>query len=48
MPSWWAANRCDRAASPQAGYLQRQSLAFDSRIFWLTFVKVLRRDGVAR
>ena len=28
-------------------YLQRQSLFFDLRILWLTFVKVLRRDGVA-
>ena len=27
-------------------YLHRQSLAFDVRILWLTFVKVLRRDGV--
>lgn len=27
-------------------YLQRQSLWFDSRILWLTFVKVIRRDGV--
>jgi O-antigen biosynthesis protein WbqP len=28
-------------------YLHRQSLAFDIRILWLTFVKVLRRDGVS-
>jgi O-antigen biosynthesis protein WbqP len=28
-------------------YLQRQSLCFDIRILWLTFVKVLRRDGVS-
>jgi O-antigen biosynthesis protein WbqP len=28
-------------------YLQRQSLCFDVRILWLTFVKVLRRDGVS-
>lgn len=28
-------------------YLQRQSLGFDIRILWLTFVKVLRRDGVS-
>lgn len=28
-------------------YLRRQSLAFDVRILWMTFVKVLRRDGVA-
>lgn len=28
-------------------YLQRRSLWFDIRILWLTFVKVLRRDGVS-
>jgi len=28
-------------------YLQRQSLWFDIRILWLTFVKVLRRDRVS-
>lgn len=28
-------------------YLQRQSLWFDIHILWLTFVKVLRRDGVS-
>ena len=28
-------------------YLRRQSLWFDIRILWLTFVKVLRRDGVS-
>jgi len=27
-------------------YLQRQSLWFDIKILWLTFVKVVRRDGV--
>ena len=27
-------------------YLRRQSFRFDLWIFWLTFVKVLRRDGV--
>lgn len=30
-----------------AVYLQRQSLWFDMRILWLTFIKVLRRDGVS-
>jgi O-antigen biosynthesis protein WbqP len=30
-----------------ADYLQRQSLLFDIRILWMTFVKVLRRDGVS-
>jgi O-antigen biosynthesis protein WbqP len=28
-------------------YLQRRSLWFDVQILWLTFVKVLRRDGVS-
>src|SRR5665811_749151 len=28
-------------------YLHRQSLWFDTRILWLTLVKVLRRDGVS-
>lgn len=28
-------------------YLQHQSLAFDIRILWLTFVKVLQREGVS-
>lgn len=28
-------------------YLRRQSLMFDIRIIWMTFVKVLRRDGVS-
>ena len=28
-------------------YLQRQSLGFDIRILWLTFVKVIKRDGVS-
>jgi O-antigen biosynthesis protein WbqP len=27
-------------------YLERQSLWFDLRILWLTFVKVVQRDGV--
>ena len=30
-----------------AEYLQRRSFWFDIRILWLTFVKVLRRDGVS-
>ena len=28
-------------------YLQRQSFWFDIYIFWLTFIKVVRRDGVS-
>lgn len=28
-------------------YLKRRSLSFDIRILWLTFIRVLRRDGVS-
>ncbi|PTN41661.1 UDP-phosphate galactose phosphotransferase, partial [Achromobacter xylosoxidans] len=28
-------------------YVRRQSFWFDIRILWLTFLKVVRRDGVA-
>jgi O-antigen biosynthesis protein WbqP len=28
-------------------YLQQQSLSFDIRILWMTFLKVLKRDGIA-
>ena len=28
-------------------YLQRQSFWFDIKILWLTFIKVVRRDGVS-
>jgi O-antigen biosynthesis protein WbqP len=28
-------------------YLERRSLALDIRILWLTFVKVIKRDGVS-
>ena len=28
-------------------YLQQQSLSFDVRILWMTFLKVLKRDGIA-
>jgi O-antigen biosynthesis protein WbqP len=27
-------------------YMQRQSIWFDIRILWLTFIKVVRRDGI--
>ena len=30
-----------------AEYLQRQSLWFDIKILWLTFLKVVKRDGVS-
>ena len=28
-------------------YVERQSFSFDLYIFWLTFVKVIKRDGVS-
>lgn len=52
LTGWAQVNGRDELPIPQkvaldAEYLQRRSLAFDIRILWLTFVKVLRRDGVS-
>ncbi len=52
LTGWAQINGRDELPIPDkvkldAEYLQRQSLAFDSRILWLTLVKVLRRDGVS-
>jgi O-antigen biosynthesis protein WbqP len=52
LTGWAQINGRDELPIPEkvkldAVYLQRQSLGFDIRILWLTFVKVLRRDGVA-
>ncbi len=52
LTGWAQINGRDELTIPDkvkldAEYLQRQSLAFDSRILWLTLVKVLRRDGVS-
>ena len=51
LTGWAQVNGRDELPIPEkvkldAAYLQRQSLWFDVRILWLTFVKVLRRDGV--
>jgi O-antigen biosynthesis protein WbqP len=51
LTGWAQVNGRDELPIPakvdlDAAYLQRQSLWFDLRILWLTFVKVLRRDGV--
>lgn len=51
LTGWAQINGRDELPLPDkvkldAEYLQRQSLGFDIRILWLTFVKVLRRDGV--
>ena len=52
LTGWAQINGRDELPIPvkvklDAEYLQRRSLAFDVRILWLTFVKVLRRDGVS-
>ena len=52
LTGWAQVNGRDELPIPEkvkldVAYLQRQSLVFDIRILWLTFVKVLRRDGVS-
>jgi O-antigen biosynthesis protein WbqP len=52
LTGWAQVNGRDELPIPEkvnldVVYLQRQSLWFDVRILWLTFVKVLRRDGVS-
>ncbi len=52
LTGWAQINGRDEIPIPQkvaldAEYLERRSLLFDLRILWLTFVKVLRRDGVS-
>jgi O-antigen biosynthesis protein WbqP len=51
LTGWAQVNGRDELPIPQkvafdVQYLQRQSLWFDMRIIWLTFVKVIQRDGV--
>ena len=51
LTGWAQVNGRDELPIPEkvkldVEYLQRQSLWFDIHILWLTFVKVLRRDGV--
>ena len=51
LTGWAQVNGRDELPIPEkvkldVEYLQRQSLWFDIRILWLTFVKVVRRDGV--
>ena len=51
LTGWAQVNGRDELPIPEkvkldVQYLQRQSLVFDLHILWLTFVKVLRRDGV--
>ena len=52
LTGWAQVNGRDELPIPEkvkldVAYLQRRSLWFDIRILWLTFVKVLRRDGVS-
>ena len=52
LTGWAQVNGRDELPIPEKvkldiAYLQRQSLWFDIRILWLTFVKVLKRDGVS-
>lgn len=52
LTGWAQVNGRDELPIPEkvkldVEYLQRQSLWLDIRILWLTFVKVVRRDGVA-
>jgi O-antigen biosynthesis protein WbqP len=51
LTGWAQINGRDELPIPEkvkldAEYLQRQSLWFDIQILWLTFLKVVRRDGV--
>lgn len=52
LTGWAQVNGRDELPIPQkvaldVEYLQKQSLWFDIRILWMTFVKVVRRDGVS-
>lgn len=52
LTGWAQVNGRDELPIPEkvkldVEYLHRRSLWFDIRILWLTFVKVLRRDGVS-
>lgn len=52
LTGWAQVNGRDELQIPEkvkldAEYLRRQSLSFDIWILWLTFVKVLGRDGVS-
>ena len=52
LTGWAQVNGRDELPIPEkvkldVAYLQRQSLWFDICILWMTFVKVLKRDGVS-
>ena len=51
LTGWAQVNGRDELPIPDkvrldAAYLAQRSLGFDIRILWLTFIKVIRRDGV--
>ncbi|MGV0960275.1 MAG: sugar transferase [Limnohabitans sp.] len=52
LTGWAQVNGRDELPIPDkvkldVAYLEHQSLAFDIRILWMTFVKVIQRDGVS-
>jgi len=52
LTGWAQVNGRDELPIPQkvaldVEYLQRHSLGFDIYILWLTFIRVLRREGVS-
>jgi O-antigen biosynthesis protein WbqP len=52
LTGWAQVNGRDELAIPDkvtldVQYLQRQSLLFDFEILWLTFLRVIRKDGVS-
>ena len=52
LTGWAQVNGRDELPIPEkvkldVAYLQRQSMWFDIRILWMTFIKVVRRDGVS-
>ena len=52
LTGWAQVNGRDELPIPQkvaldAEYLQRQGFGFDIKILWLTFLKVVQRDGVS-
>jgi len=52
LTGWAQVNGRDELPIPQkvaldVVYMQRQSFGFDLSILWLTFIKVIRRDGVS-
>ena len=52
ITGWAQVNGRDKLSIPDkvaldAEYLDRQSFWFDMKILWITFLKVINRDGVS-